>query len=548
MPGLYLSAHLQADEEQDGKQALSPAGRLLLLAWVRLHRPNALGTADAAGDTVSEPLTLGIPAPSPAYLFQQEVRYFKSSAALAHLILWVVGRLAPSQARERWFAAFSEAERAGGFAPTAWTDAAKEGEEKRLFQTLAEALSEAAAWERTTGVGLPTLARLVGYSLFRSSTISKYEASKGPAAQVEALIAACEAAGSKVEHIVRAYLRDQAARGIVLPTRLAPLLERYPTPLTSPGVGDHSSKVDSEASSVASAFPSRSRPERALIVVVAAPEGDAGLLRAGATRIDPVRLGTWAINSAATSERRPDRAGLGAEETWQKALAVARRDDSEVDGASSAQGGIDAPTTLVLDDLFAASSNRLARWIARLYPSAPDPIAASVTNGKVDNTEPIYRPFPKSTSTFFSPATGDSGPQPDLVVSPVPAAPASHAARPSPNPMDPTGSDWMAFSSFGFEGTSIAGAKPAALSLGAGLRLDLGPTDGPPRRLNARSLELERILQSADAGSPPPGSGTLPDPSVEPARPQLLGVSLVYVSAGPVQARVHACSCCTPFS
>lgn len=523
MPGLYLSAHLSAGAEDDEDSAdLSVAERALLLAWVRLHRPGALPSA------IKTP-SLDLPTPSPAYLLEQEVRYFGSSTALAHLVLWVVGRLAPSQARERWYAAFCEAERASGFASTAWTDATKEGEEKRLFQALSEAFSEAAAWDRTTGVGLPTLARLVGFSLFRSSAPSKAEASKGPAAPVEALLAACEAAGAKFEHIVRAYLRDQVARGVALPTRLLSLIERHPTPLSHSalGIDDLGSRAGSETSSSAtstSAALQTARHERALVVVIVAPEEDTGVRRPSAKRIDPVRLGTWAINSAAAGERRPDRAGLGAQETWLKVLATAGR---ESHGQLSVGEARNDPTTLALNNVFAEGSIRLARRIARLHPSAPELDPVLVAAGKSQEAEPIYRPFPKSTSTFFSPASTD-GPksqptQPDLpVVAAVPSMSTAGAES------SPEGTDWAAFSSFGFDGSSPARHEPKALELGAGLELDLGSAGGPPRRLNARSLELERILQGADAASPPQQIDALPDRPAEAPRAQLLGVSLLF--------------------
>jgi len=521
--GLYLSAHLPAVDGSDGDEAnLSVAERALLLAWVRLHRPGALSLAGASEGAVTEPSSLGLPAPSPAYLLDQEFRYFESSAALAHLVLWVAGRLQPSPARDRWFAAYREAERAGGFTTTAWTNAAKEGEEKRLFQALAEGLSEAAAWERTTGVGLPTLARLVGFSLFRSSAATAVEANKGPAAPVEALLNVCETAGAKVEHLIRAYLRDQVARGVALPTRLLPLIERFPAPLphSMPGNDELGSKANSEASSsatsTAAAASSSSRLERALVVVIAAPEGDAGALRPGAKRMDPTRLGTWAIHSVAARERRPDRAGLGAEDTWQKVLASATR-----------QAGLDT-AALTLDDVFTEESTRLARKIARLHPSAREPAPTPAATGKTEEAEPIYRPFPKSTSTFFSPSVDDLDSQPISPASSV--APVATAAAVSGISQDPQGSDWAAFSSFGFDGSSPAQPEPTELGLGAGLALDLGTVTGPPRRLNARSLELERILQGADAGSPPKESESLPAerPAVA-ARAQLLGVSLLCV-------------------
>lgn len=470
-----------------------PKPRAFLLSFLRLRRPTLLQQISTSSD-------LALPSPSPAYLFEQELRFFDDALQLAQMILFVFRRMERTASRERWYASYAAAERAEGYPLTAWTNVGKEGEEKRLLSVVGQMGLEVGAWSIEIGQVLAEWCMLVGWWVI----------SPDAGGGVEEVMRSWEEKGRKLEHLVLASVRDESTRS-KLPTRLLPLIEGYPyAPATSFGSAGHS-RSSSQLSltlptggplSNLPGDPSTSTTKRILHVSISPPSGKKGLLKEG-VRADPERLAGWAVGAKEDTER-----GSLAAQVWKELLASARSTTADRANAKD----------IHLDDLFSNKTLDLIRFISSLFPSTPPiPIAQ-----EKKEEEPIYRPFPKSTSSFLD-REGLVEPADENVL----LGPVIHDGQPTIRPghrrqrskshsvgttlpsfflpetktvdvFEGSGaggskteeSTWADFSSFGFDAPSSSSTPH--LALGSGLNID--PSKGG-KRLNAKERELERLLR-----------------------------------------------------
>lgn len=471
-----------------------PKPRAFLLSFLRLRRPTLLQPFSTSSD-------LALPSPSPAYLFEQELRFFDDALQLAQMILFVLRRMERTASRERWYASYAAAERAEGYPLTAWTSVGKEGEEKRLLSVVGQMGLEVGAWSLEIGQGMAEWCMLVGWWVL----------SPDAGGGVEEVMRSWEEKGRKLEHLVLASVRDESTRS-KLPTRLLPLIEGYPyAPASSFGSAGHS-RSSSQLSltlptggplSNLPGDPSTSNTKRILHVSISPPSGKKGLLREG-FRVDPERLAGWAVGANEDTER-----GLLAAQVWKELLSSAR---------STSLTDNTIAKDVHLDDLFSDKTLDLIRFISSLFPSTPPiPIAQEPKEEK-----PIYRPFPKSTSSFLDREGLVESADENVLLGPVihdgqsTIRPGHRRQRSKSHSVGTTvpksflsetttvdvfggsgveisktaDSTWADFSSFGFD-TPSSSSTPH-LALGSGLEID--PSKGG-KGLNAKERELERLLR-----------------------------------------------------
>lgn len=186
-PGLFLP---------HGVPSSLKAQQTLLVLFLRLRQPSLFPPPPPTSSLTLTP-------PTPAYLFETELKYISSVHDLASCVRFAICHLVPHKERAEWYASFAMWEVERAFEPNVWVQMGGMNESVlKLMSVVEELLMGAAARIDKTGVGAAGLSKLVGFWLLRDGT----EANEGGGEVID-LVRVFERLGRKMEHATLAYIR-----------------------------------------------------------------------------------------------------------------------------------------------------------------------------------------------------------------------------------------------------------------------------------------------------------------------------------------------------
>ncbi|CED84377.1 Domain of unknown function DUF1708 [Phaffia rhodozyma] len=474
----------------------------LLIYFAQTHRPSLFSLRSSS---------LSLSQPSPQYLFLTELKYALNVHDLASVIRFSLRHLDSSKgmSRRALYDTFAVSEREAGFPSQSWSTFVPEGEDKELIRSVLEVLMSAASVVDTSGVSIGKLSMIIGFWVFRSRG---WAVGEREARGVEELFKEWEIWGRRLEHLLLAYIRDQASR-MQIQTRLLPLIQSYPnssrlaqshlTQTSSPKPASH--RQPDAAPSVSGLFLTSHRLKRVLhLRIRAAPCRTVPLLEKE-VRTSPVQLINWAVearvegsswsNAKAGPQRREEEEAMG---IWIEMRRQAREEKE-----MSLEGIFTGETIRILG----ITSDKV-----QISKDSSDTLSTKETGQKKVEceTHELYRPFGASRSSF---ALQDSVKSHQKNASPLVTL--DHLkSTPSIKRPELKAETWTDFSLAGFgdsPGVPLKGEMHQGLFQDASTNLPweetLGEEEEGSKRISARSLDMERIMR---------------DESVETARTNLL--------------------------
>lgn len=187
LPGLFLPHRLPSSLVNQ---------QTLVLLFLRVHQPNIFPPAAPTSSLTLTP-------PTPAYLFETELKYSSSVHDLASSIRFAIRRLSPSKERTEWYQSFATWEVERNFEPNVWVQIGGMNEEvRKLMVVVEELLMTVAALVDRTGVSAAKLTRLLGFWILRDGTEIR-----GDDGEVLDVLRVFETLGRRMEHLTLAYIR-----------------------------------------------------------------------------------------------------------------------------------------------------------------------------------------------------------------------------------------------------------------------------------------------------------------------------------------------------